>query len=308
MRSYFSRSKELIRFACPVAGSMFFNIFSSVIPMLFIARLGKYELAAAALASASFVTLLTLGRGFFNALGIMMSHRKGANKEDSSAVIGAIFRTGMLVGLGVGFAILLIMWNMDQFLLFTGQSARLVKLTVGYFHYSGWALLVIMLTQSVRQFYMGIGFPKVTFWMSACGAPVTIILSYFFIFGYGWIPKMALSGVMLAVLITQMLTLAVCLGMVVFSKYRHEYQLLSSQRWFDVVLCKHMFVLGLPISIQSGAEMIAITATTYFMGWYGANALAAANVVNQYVILFVAFYLGCSQAVSILSSMRKTLF
>ena len=301
MKSFFSRSRELISFTLPVAGSMFFNIFSSVVPMFFVAQLGKSELAAAALASSCFVTLLTLGRGFFNAIGIMIGHERG-KQESGERYIGEIFRNGMVLALVIGILILFLMWSMAKLLLWFGQSPVLVSLSRGYLYYAGWALLFVILNQTIQQFYMAMGYPRVSFWMAACGAPVTIIMSYLLVFGFLGFPKMQLAGVMGAVLITQISTFITGISMIIFSKFKQTHQLLGSQGWVNRVIIKKMFSLGLPISIQSGAEMIAITLTTFFMGWYGADALAATNVVNQYVVLFVAFYVGCSQAVAILSS------
>ena len=107
---------------------------------------------------------------------------------------------------------------------------------------------------------------------------------------------------MCASAIAQAGVLSVVLFILFKSKYNTTYKLFKFNNIVDSKVCLKIISVGLPISIQAGGEMIALAVSRYFRGWFGVDALAAAQVVNQYVILGVAFYIGLSQAVSILIS------
>jgi MATE family multidrug resistance protein len=58
----------------------------------------------------------------------------------------------------------------------------------------------------------------------------------------------------------------------------------------------------MPIGLQFGAELAAMTAATYLMGYYGASALAASQIVSQYTMLVIVLIIGLTQALSLLIS------
>jgi MATE family multidrug resistance protein len=87
-----------------------------------------------------------------------------------------------------------------------------------------------------------------------------------------------------------------------FSKSIKKYKIFSCGFWPNWSLCKNIFSLGIPVGIQFGSEIAAMTVATYFMGYFGVTALAAIQIVGQYSLIVVMITLGISQAVSILVS------
>jgi MATE family multidrug resistance protein len=83
---------------------------------------------------------------------------------------------------------------------------------------------------------------------------------------------------------------------------RLSYSLFDKIYFPDWIICKSIFTLGLPIGIQFGGELAAMTVATYLMGYFGATALAAAQLVGQYFMIFIMLTLGLTQALSILTS------
>ena len=302
MRRYFLHAKIVLSYVIPIAGNQLLNILSTIIPMFFLSQVNKYELAAGALASASFVTFLTLGRNFFNATGVLVSYRLGFGADEAQYEVGVIYRNSVLLGLIIGVLCCIVMWNMSALLTVLGQSAKLVTLTKTYFHYAGLGLLIMMVTYPSSQLYTAIGHPNVNFWIAACRCPVTIFISYIFIYGSWSLPQMGLGGIMFAILLTQVPVSLIIIIMTFCSKYNGQFKLYDHARWLDFSIIKQLVKVGLPISFQSSTEMIGVTLMLYMMGWYGTDALAASQIVNQYVIVLIVFYLGCSQSLSILVS------
>lgn len=302
MSNYIPKAKTLINFAAPIAGAQFINILSSFLPMLFIARFGTTELAAAALATATFIIFNASASFAMMALGILISHE---HEKNDNAKIGALLRNGLLLGLTMAIILGTALWFMGDALLALGQAASLVNIVIPYLHLAAISMLPIILLALMKQFYIGIGKPRASLYISLAVTSICVLLSYGFILGNFSLPKLGLAGLMLATIIAQSSVLLMLVLMFLKTqqhKIYHVFTALGKTKTFSTAICKEIINLGLPISMQSAAEIIAISITTYFMGWFGKDALAAAQIVNQYVILFVVVYIGFSQAIAIASS------
>jgi len=294
----FKRTLELLSFALPIIGTQVLNILVSFVSVIFIAHLGKDDLAASGLAIPTFITFFVCGNGALNAIGILISHQNEQGKYDTAKNTAW---SGQLLALSLGVSLCGIIWHIQTILIWFGQDQNLIELTIPFFHIARFAIIPMLLSTSVGQFFIGIGQPRVALITSIITAPITLALSYALILGKWGCPQIGLSGQILAQLVgsTLILTMLVLHGL--SKKYNH-FNLFKLPKLKDLACIKQIMLLGIPISVQSGAELIAITITTYFMGWFGADALSASQIINQYVVLSVMVYIGLSQAVSILTS------
>lgn len=299
MNPYLSRTKTLFGFAAPIIGTQLVGILPQVVAMYFVANLGKHELAAGALATSSFITMIATGASFFNAMSILISHRK---EKNAMSDVGSLFMHGMGFALILGIILGFLLWHMDKILVLFGQDPGLIALTHGYFHFAAFSIPLMLLLTNISQFYIGMGQPRVAFILSLCNAPLSIFFSYTFVLGHFGAPILGLTGIMCASLITQLIMLSIML--IVFSASKKTKQILQhmSDHTVNIALCKKIIGLGLPISVQVGSELVAIAIITYFMGWFGTDALAATQIVNQYVLLAIMLYIGFSSAISIVTS------
>jgi multidrug resistance protein, MATE family len=95
----------------------------------------------------------------------------------------------------------------------------------------------------------------------------------------------------------------VCTACVIaVAKWSKPYNIFSRPFGINTQHCKELVTLGWPISIQVSGELSAMTIATYFIGWFGASALAAAQITFQFVVIVVMIIMGLSQGVSILVS------
>ena len=267
--------------------------------MHMIASLGEQQLAAAALAVPTFISF-SMVLPIFYAVGILASSYRGQSKH--SHEFGDLFKNGLWLALLLAIPIVLILWHADRLLLLFGQDPSLVKLTHLNFHFAAFAIIPLLIGTVITQFYTGIGHPRFALIISLITAPLTITLSYAFILGHFGFPKLALAGAPCASLISSLLVCIFTLSYMAISKILKPYHLFSGSFFPNLQLCKTILFLGLPIGLQFFGELGAMTMSTYFMGFFGATALASAQVVSQYAMLLVMLFLGLSQAVSILTS------
>ncbi len=293
---------KLTAFALPISASSVIMMLTSFVSMMIVALLGKDELAAGALATSTVMTILTVTTTILYAVGILISHRRG--QEKNQAEIGLIIKNGFWLALLLAFPAAAALWHVDKLLLLFGQSPHLVAITRDYFHFAALSTFPSLVNAVIAQFYAGIGKPRYTLWLAIISLPLTIILSFGLILGRFGFPMLGLSGITCATLIVQTVLL---LGVVSLLYWQEKinnspYQLFKKLHHLDWSICKSIFTLGLPIGMQFGGELAAMTGATYLMGHFGATALAASQIVSQYTMIAIVLLMGITQALSLLTS------
>ncbi len=291
---------KIAAYAVPISAASLVNIISSFVGMLMVARLGKIELAAGALAVSTYITLMTIAATSLYAIGILISHF--TNYDENASAIGNIVKNGIWFACLMAIPAGLILWHANYLLLLFGQSKHLVVIVKPYFHFAALALFPTLIAVVISQFYIGIGKPQFSVVTSIIRLPFIILLSFGFVFGKFGLPHLGLAGLMCAVFIVQSLY-CICLGIYLyFWKNIQKFKLFTKPLAPDWIVCKKLFMLGMPIGLQFGGEFAAMMSATYLLGMFGVSALAASQIVSQYVMIVVVVVLGLSQALSVLTS------
>lgn len=298
--SIYNKIYQVTAFSLPISCGLLFNMLSNFLAVMMLAKLGKVELAASALAIPTFITNMIVVSTIFYSISILISHYRGQN--DSIAEIGQIVKNGLWLAVLLSIPSGTLLWNLDKILLLFNQEVALVVLTKQYFHFAAFSMLTTLIGNVILQFFTGIGKPRFTLILSSINLPIMVFLSYGLVLGNFGLPKLGLAGVSCSSLLTQ---LVVWIGVFFYmhrSKILSHYKIFTKGFWPNLSLCKKIFKLGLPIGIQSGAELAAITVSAYFMGYCGATALASSQIASQYMLLFVMIIIGISQGLSVLVS------
>lgn len=291
---------KVTAFALPISAGSIINAIAGFISMMMVARLGKEELAAGALAISTYMTIMTVAATILYSVGILISHHRSQYK--TPAEIGLIVKNGFWLALFLAIPTGLGLWYGDTLLLFFKQDPQLVTLTSGYFHFAALNMFPLLGGTVLAQFYAGIGKPRFTLIIALISLPLTMVSAYGLILGHFGLPKLRLSGMTCASLIVQSFIMLVVLIMMYLRKSIQSYQLFNKPFLPNGLICKSIFTLGMPIGIQFGIEFIAMTMATYLMGYFGVTALAAAQIVSQYYMPIIILLIGLTQALSLLIS------
>ncbi len=156
--TYFNKSTlKLISFSTPICMIGLLNMFASFIAILFVAKIGKEELAAAALASTSFITITTISATSLYSIGILVAGANG-NKQ----LINAIVRNGIYSALFLGLISNIMLRYIPIILDLFHQDPKLISLTADYFNFASLSVIPSLLTMVLSQYYIGIGKSKAT--------------------------------------------------------------------------------------------------------------------------------------------------
>jgi len=294
-----SRCFAVLGMATPIFASSIVNVLSSLVGMLMVARLGHLQLAAGALATSTFITLFVMAVTMLYSVGILIGNACGS--DDTDRVI-RITHSGFFLATIFGVIITAALYFAEDFLTWFGQAPHLVAIASGYFHTIAFGAIPVLWGMVILQFFIGISRPGFNMRFSLVGAPLNILLSYVFIFGKFGLPQMGLAGIGLATTIANWVLLT---GIIIYLRYSSsckKYPILSSKMQIDKTEVKNILKIGLPIGTQFGAELAAISVITYFMGWIGAVALAAQQIISQFTMLIVVVGIGISQAAAVMIS------
>lgn len=130
----------------------------------------------------------------------------------------------------------------------------------------------------------------------------TVILNFgldpLFIFGWGRVPALGVTGAAIATLITQ--SIAAFVGLWIL--FRGQYGIHLSLKNFvpDFAYMKRAFQLGFPASIEMSARALGLTVMTFLIASFGTLAIAAYGVGSNVLQVVMIPAMGLSMAVSTL--------
>lgn len=291
-------SKDVVSMSVPLFMTSVLNTLKRFIGMIMIAYLGRDALAAGALITTTQTTLLVFIWSLMFSVGVVVARAYGARLFTQ---VGTIYRQSLLLGTVVGIPASVFMWYVPVILHLCGQPTSVVNLTDSYFHVLAFGVLPSMWVIASSQFLVGIARPKVaTFW-GTFNLPLTVLFGYVLIFGHLGFPRLGLVGFAYATTIiwwTSILSLIIYFA--VSKKYK-RFAMFDFSSFESFKHLKKLFQLGWPISIQNGAELLAWTINTIFIGWFGAQALGAQQIVVQLLMvsIMVGFVFGQASGILI---------
>ena len=184
-----------------------------------------------------------------------------------------------------------------------GQPAELLSLIRPYFIVLLLSLPFLSLFNSMKQFSDALGDTRTPMWIMIGGNVINLILNYLLIFTF----DMGLLGAGIATLIARaLMPLAMWIALRHGSLLRSLRSHLSSHTSHLLPHTSHLLPLnfqllklGLPISIQLCLEASAFNISAIFMGWIGASALAAHQIMATVSSLAFMVYYGIGAAAAI---------
>jgi len=292
--------RELLWFSVPICATNLFGIFVNFFSILFVAQLGEFELAASALATTTFTTIFLISTAPLFAISILVGNVK--QQPDGDYKAKQIFYHGCIFAFFLTLLSFYLLNYADHFLIAIGQEPDLVLKTKPYFHYAAWSMPFMLISTLITQYFIGLGYPIVSLIATVVRLPFNILFAYVLVLGKMDCHSRGLSGVMLATLIVQSIA---ALGLVLFlywhlsSKNKRK---LFCQFEFRLADFKKLLALGLPMGIQLGSELCALSLLIYLIGYLGAEPLAASQYVSQFGLIIIMIYHGTGQALTVFVS------
>ena len=262
---------------------------------LFLAHLGADILAAGALVSWLFGTLVVIIYGTLSSINVLVSHQYGAKDYRGIALVT---RDGLWLTLLLSIPTFILCWNTAPIFLAFGQTPEIVLLANAYFHALAWGVLPDFLLIALFEFIMGLGYARTIMVITLLSVPITLFFSYAFIFGAFGMPRMGIAGAGWGMSISYWLTLFILLAYIAINKdYRRYFQFLFYFRTPSFLW--DLLRIGVPTGVMYSIEVAFFFALTLVLGSMGSQLLVANQITLQYLNVMIAIIFSISQAITV---------
>ena len=288
-----AETRHLLSLATPVVAGLVVTALMGVVDTALLGPLGALPLAAVSLTMSVWVIFIAGLFGFLMPVGIFAGNAHGAG---DAAAIAATVREGRALALRAGMLAGMAMAAILPLLASMGQPPEVVATITPY-----WLAICAMLPGAAvslvyKQVLEAVGRPWLAVGLAAVAVALNAALSWVLIHGRFGLPPLGLAGAGLgtvaAVWFTVALQMAVCHRA---PSLRARFGGVAADRGHRARLRRE----GLPMGWQYVLEGGSVAVVGVFVGWLGAQALAANQVVMAVAGVLYMVPLGMAAATSI---------
>jgi MATE family multidrug resistance protein len=294
-KNNYNELKLLLVLALPLIGSGFAETAVSFFSTFFLAHLNTEALAAGALVSWLFFTMMVIMWGTLTAISTLVAKQYGAKNSHGCA---QVLHDGLLLVAILTVPTMLILWNAAPFLLVVGQKSSTVALATPYLHALACGVGPDFFSLVLMQFIIGLGHSRVNLVFSLVWVPVSIISNYLLIFGKWGLPALGIAGIGWGITFSFWLTTT---GLVVYLLLNKRYSLylreLKSIK--QIIYIKELIAIGSPMGCMFFLEIGFFLALALLMGRMGTEVLAANQIAMQFIWQTGVITRGIAQAVTV---------
>jgi MATE family multidrug resistance protein len=280
----------------PLIGGMVAQAAIQLTDTVMVGWYGVIELAAVALASAYFHTIMIVGLGFGLAVTPLVA---AAATNGDRTQVRRVTRMGLWIALIFSAAVMPLFWFSGAILLALGQEGEIARIGQDYLRIAGWAIAPAVLLGVFRGYLSALEHTRIVLWATLAGVVLNAGLNWVLIFGNLGLPELGVRGAAIASVGTQAL---ICAILAAYSGLQRELRAdtLFLRFWRpDWEAMGEVFRLGWPISLTLLSETGLFIATNIMMGWIGPNELAAHGIAIQIASLTFMVHIGLSQAATV---------
>ena len=291
--------KELTRLGLPIVIGQLGIIFVSFVDTFMVSRHGTNDLAAASFVNNMFNLAIIFATGFSYGLTPIIGKLFGKGKKEEA---GGMFKNALLANGTMAMLLTAAMWILYLNIGNLGQPAELLGLIRPYYITLLLSIPFTLLFNAFKQFADGITDTKTPMWILLTGNVLNIAGNYMLIFGKCGLPELGLLGAGVSTLASRMAMLAISLVIFFRSNRLRAYAYGFLKTGIARVRQKELYLLGLPVAAQMGMETASFSLATIMVGWIGATALAAHQIMCTVGQLGFMLYYGMGAAVAVKTS------
>ena len=263
---------------------------------LMVGHYGTNELAAAGFVNSILALLIIGGMGFSYGLTPVVGALLGEGRVQS---IAGKLKNGLFACSGVGLLLMLLAGLLLIGLPWFGLPASLLPLIRPYLLTLLLSLLPLMVFNAYKQFSDGIQDTSMPMWIMLVANVLNIFGNWLLIFGHWGLPEMGLFGAGLATLLSRILQLVLLAGVFHLTKHYDLYRKDFHSTRITKADQRELHRMGWPVALQLAMESASFSFSIIYVGWIGATALAAHQIMIVIGQFFFMLYYGMSAAVAV---------
>jgi len=288
--------RALLAIAWPLVVNNLFTMGMQVADTVMAGRLGPRDLAAVAIGGAVWTPLLLLGLGTLSVVSAGVARLAGAGGE---AGIRALVQHGLVVGVGLGLALMLLLRGCDPLLALIGLEAPVAVLTRGYLAAMAWGAVGIFLYQVLRFASEGLGSTRPIMLVGVLGFAVNIAGNWILMYGHFGLPALGAVGCGWASAVTMWVMALAMAGWIGAGRRYGAIRLYARPEPLRGALIADLLRVGLPAGVTIFLEAGLFATVALLMGWMGTATVAAHQIAINYAALMFMVPLGVAFATTV---------
>ena len=290
--------RATLRLSWPLALANLLQMLVYATDVIFVARLGPFDLAASSLA----VSVLSIIAWSLIGMVSMSSALIAASLGREGFAVRAIRRdTRMAIWLGAiaGVFAMALLSQTERILLWSGQEPDLAARAMDYMAIVLFAMVPLLVANALRAFVSAMGWPGIATIITALAIVVNAAGNYALVFGNWGAPALGLEGSAIATVITSVATLIAYIVAVQANRRLRRYYIFGRLWRPDWAKLAQLVKLGAPVMFTTLAEAGLFGGAALLMGRIGTLELAAHTLALQLAALAFQVPYGIAQAATI---------
>ncbi|RYY24992.1 MAG: MATE family efflux transporter [Sphingomonadales bacterium] len=290
--------RALAWLAGPLVGANLLQMAVSAVDVIFVARLGTVELAAATLGVFLFNILMYSLIGLTSAAAPIIAAELG-RRSHAVREVRRSFRMALWVAVVGSVPAILILAHGETLLLLAGQDPVVAKRAGDFLDIILFALIPGVAAGVMRTTAAALGRAFWAFVVTAVALGVAILTNWLFVFGHGGFPAMGLEGSALATVVTMTAMMFAYAAILVIDKRLRRFRLFG--RWWRTEWSRFREIvrIGTPIMFTWFFEGALFGGAAILMGLIGVTEVAAHAVALNIAAVTFQIPFGIAQAATI---------
>ena len=287
--------KSLVALSVPIVLSNLLQSAYQITDTFWVGRLSTQAVAAVSLSFPISFLLIALGGGLPMAGTVLAAQYKG--KGDTDALNHTAAQTFLMV-LVISVVLTVFGYVFSQpIMVFMGAAPDVLPDATRFMRTTFLGFLFVFSYFTFESLMRGLGQVRVPLFIVLCTVILNFFLDPLFIFGYGPIPAMGVSGAAMATLCTQALATIIGFSVLLSGNYGVSISLKNLRP--DFAFLRLAFRIGFPSSIEQSTHALGMTVMTLLAASFGTVAVAAYGIGIRMLIIVIIPALGLSIATSI---------
>jgi len=277
--------KQLIfQIAIPSSIGMFFNTMYNVVDTFYVGKISTEAISALTYSFMIFFMLLSISFGLSSAITAYVGGALGKHKRNMA---GIYVSNGMSLFMSISLILSIVSFLLLEYIfVLMGASGTVLDYALEYTYIILLGIVPMLIGLGANAVLIALGDTKSYRNILIIGFILNVILDPLLIYGFYFIPALGLSGVALATVLIQYITL-------IYMLYKlYKTNLFEVSIFFksmpNIKAFKHLITQAIPTSLNMFLMSFGSIITMYFVSTYGFKAVAAFGIgyrVEQIILL-----------------------
>lgn len=277
--------RQIIRIALPISLAIFIPQLNFVINNIFLGHYttDPHALAVAGITGVYYLVFAAIGYGLNNGLQALIARRAGENRPDE---IGQLFSQGVLIGLLLAVAGILITWTLTPWIFRQIiQDPVVLDKAVSFLRIRVWGLPFLYIYQLRNALLVGTNQSRYLVAGTLAETAANILFDYLLIFGHAGFPELGFNGAAIASVIAEFTGMFVIFLVIRHKGISNRFGLFREMRW-QPVNNRLILSMSAPLMFQHAISIISWQFFFLLIEHHGAMALKVSNVMRNIFGIF----------------------